>query len=58
VDASPEEDMAELRKKMDTMPTNFVNEDERAGLDSTSAVRAMLSWRSTSTTTIRPEISA
>ena len=34
-DASLEEDMAELRKKMDTMPANFINEDERAGLDST-----------------------
>ena len=34
-DASLEEDMAELRKKMDTMPVNFIDEDERAGLVST-----------------------
>jgi len=34
-DASLEEDMAELRKEMDTMPANFINKDERAGLDST-----------------------
>ena len=27
-------EMAELRKKMDTMPANFINEYERAGLDS------------------------
>ena len=33
-DASLEEDMAELRKEMYTMPANFINEDERAGLDS------------------------
>ena len=34
-DASLEEDMAELRKEMDTRPANFINKDERAGLDST-----------------------
>ena len=34
-DASLEEDMAELRKEVYTMPANFINKDERAGLDST-----------------------
>ena len=33
-DASLEEDMAELRKEMYTIPANFINEDERAGLNS------------------------